>query len=330
MSPRLGPLPRLLCLTLLAPGPVVASVATLPAPNLAPQHLLHLAPPPESPIPLPPGASLVALDSAYASIFVDQKAGEAAARFDLEAGRVALRVARGVGRGLEVGGSLPWAWLGAGTFDAALSAYHRAVGLPNGGRDEVGSNEFTYRIESNGRRYEPAGGGGLGDAVVWAKAALPEWGALRWAGRAILKLPTGSPDRGLGSGRADAALGFLAGADLGRLRLAGAADAVYVGGTPDEALPLGTRWAAAAAGAVGAPLTESVDAAVQLSYFATPYATGLSEVDRDVLTLAAGLRLQWTRGAALSLGFSEDLAVNASPDFEVFLSLEAVLGPSSP
>lgn len=308
---------------LAAPGTADAAEPVLLAPNLAPQHCLHLTPPPDAAAALAAGHLAVALDAAYATVFLDEgSSGGDSVRLDMEVARVALRVARGLGGGWEAGAEVPYLWSGGGFFDGFVSAYHRELGLPDGGRDGAGQNEFTYELEVGGERYSPSAGAGLGDAVLWVKAALPSWGAVQWAVRGALKLPTGNPDRGLGSGRADAAAGLLCAAEAGTLRLAGSADVVRLGGSPDDALPLSTRWAFSGHLGAGLPLGDVADAVAQLSYFSTPYATGLSEVDRDVLTLAAGLRLRVSKRLSLSLGFTEDLSVGASPDFEVFLSLE--------
>lgn len=319
---------RSLALVLLALPFAWGAEGVLPSTNLAPQHLLHLSPPPDTPVGLAAGATRAALDVAYASVFSDESSGTQEARLDMEVARVGLRWARGLGSGVEVGAEIPWLWLGGGSFDGFIIRYHRALGLPNGDRDRVGRGEFGYWISANGHRYAPAGGGGFGDAVIGFKWAVPSPGPLRLATRGLAKLPTGAPERGLGSGSADGSLGAIASFESGALRFTGAVDAVYVGGTPDPALRLGTHWAAAAAAAAGACIFGSSEALVQLSYFATPYDTGSPNVDGDVLMLSLGMQGQISPRLAWAAGFTEDALVRTSPDFGVFLSLEATLDGS--
>ncbi|MBI5018538.1 MAG: DUF3187 family protein [Deltaproteobacteria bacterium] len=316
---------RRLSLVLLLCGPCPTSAGVLPAANLAPQHLLHLSPGADVPEVLTVGATSLALDTAYASVITDQRRGDDEARLDMEVARIGLRWARGLGHRLEAGVEVPWLWLGGGRFDHAITGYHRALGFPNSDRDSVGANEFGYRISVDGRRYAPAGGAGFGDAVVGLKW-VPPADASAWGLRGFLKLPTGDPDRGLGSGRADGSAGILGRVEGSTLRLCGTLDALFLGGTPNPALRLGTHWAAAATAAAGAEVGWSTEAVVQLSYVASPYATGLDEVDRDVLLLAVGARGPESGRITWAAGFTEDLVTHSSPDFGLFLSLEGRFG----
>ena len=63
-----------------------------------------------------------------------------------------------------------------------------------------------------------------------------------------MKLPTGSRRTGFGSGHADASVGLLGASEKGLFRFWGNLDAVYLGGSPDPALPLARHWAVAAGG----------------------------------------------------------------------------------
>jgi hypothetical protein len=63
-------------------------------------------------------------------------------------------------------------------------------------------------------------------------------------------------------------------------------------------------------------------AAAQLHFATSPYGTGLPALDRDVLLLALGVRRRVGADAWISLGFTEDLVVQASPDFSLFVGVE--------
>jgi hypothetical protein len=99
-------------------------------------------------------------------------------------------------------------------------------------------------------------------------------------------------------------------------------DVLYLGGSPDAALRLESRWVLSGLAFAGVRLGFLGTAAAQLQFATSPYGTGLPALDRDVLLLALGLRRQVSSGTWISLGFTEDLVVQASPDFSLLAGLE--------
>ncbi|MBI5444324.1 MAG: DUF3187 family protein [Deltaproteobacteria bacterium] len=294
-----------------------AEPAPLGARNLAPQHLFLLDPGPDLPERLAPGKTRLGIDLAYASIFTNRAGSNSDALLDMEVARADLRYALGVGR-MEVEFDLPLLWTGAGLFDSVINSYHDAFNFPTGGRNTAPENRFAYRIRRGARAFDPKPGAGLGDAVLSVKSAVGSRRDL--AARALVKLPTGSRSRGFGSEHADASVGLLGDARAGWFRFWGNLDAVYVGGSPDPALRLGSHWALAAGGTAALDVGRGVDVQLELHYFSSPYDTGLRALDRDPVLFALGVARSFG-GLRASFGMTEDVAVETSPDIALFLNL---------
>jgi hypothetical protein len=321
-----------LALLLFLAGEAVAFDAPVRAPNLAPTRLLFLQPPAEGPETLRRGALRVGLDAAYATVYVSEGSGSSTALLDMESARAGLRVAYGLGATSEVGVEGSVLWMGGGVFDNALISYHEAVGAPGGGREDAPRNRFAYEVKNGSHTYSPNPHGkpGVGDTVLHWKQGL-------WAGpggraavsiRGLLKLPTGSPEDGFGSGSADGGLGFLFGARSGIFGFFGNLDGLYIGGTPSSALDLRSHFALTGLAAATARAWNLGRVALQLHYQSTPYRTGVEALDKDVWMLAAGLRRSFCSGTgSWWFGFTEDIAVQASPDFAVFAGAEWAIGP---
>ncbi|MDW7710980.1 MAG: DUF3187 family protein [Deferrisomatales bacterium] len=304
--------------------PAAASEAFAPlrARNLNPPHLVFLQPSAERPDPQPGGR----VELAYATVFVSEHREGRSALLDMEVGRAALVGAARGPWGSTVCLEVPYLWYGGGAFDRVVNGYHAAFGFADGGRSDRPDNTWAYEVRRGSAAYgpEPPASGGVGDAVVSGVhplvGALPEGvgSALRWS----LKLPTGSHRHGFGSGSADGGLGLL-GSWRGRVvGVTGNLDLVYLGGTADPALRLGTPWVLSSLVSAGVRLGWLGTASAQLRFATSPYDTGLRPLDRPVVLLAAGLRRQLSPRVWASLGFTEDLAVESSPDFSLLASVE--------
>mgnify|MGYP005860828509 CR=1 FL=1 len=264
------------------------------------------------------------MDLAYATVCAVHERGDKSLVTDMEVGRVAA-VGRWAGPwggvfSLEV----PYLWYGAGAFDPVLGAYHDAFGFPDGDRKDRPENAFAYRVTRGRREYapRPPAGGGLGDVVVEAAYPLSTPGPVQSAARLSVKLPTGSARDGLGSGHMDGGGGVLAGWQGRRAGGGANVDVLYLGGSPDAALRLESPWALSAVAFAGVRLGALGTAAAQIHFSRSPYGTGLPALDRDVLLLALGLRRRMGSTTWVSLGFTEDLIVQASPDFSLVVGVE--------
>ncbi len=301
-------------------APAEAGAVWEPVPNLAPHHLVFLQPV-SGPVPAGNRPWWVQVSAGYATVYSAEAGAGRSLLLDMEIARLALRGAVRLARGVEAGLEVPFLWMGGGVFDGALIAYHDLVRLPGGGRERAPRNTRRYRIVTARGEYAPAPPDGFtpADAVVFARYALSRQPRLLAEARAAMKLPTGNPGRGTGSGHADASAGAAGLFDLGFFDLAASAEAVWLGGSPDAALRLERNWSAALTGGVFFPAPWGLGRlSARVRYRTSPYGTGLSILDRDVVMFVGeleGRAGRWT----WSLGFTEDLVVHASPDFSVFL-----------
>ncbi|MDO8519202.1 MAG: DUF3187 family protein [Deltaproteobacteria bacterium] len=139
---------------------------------------------------------------------------------DMELYRTEFSLHYGLTHNYEIGLDMPFISFSGGFLDPIIQAYHNAFGLPNAGRNRVEDNRFSYLITQNGSvLYEvDRSGFGPGDLVLYQKIKIREegkfWPAL--AVKALIKLPTGSPTEGTGSGNADSALSLLGDKSWGR------------------------------------------------------------------------------------------------------------------
>ncbi len=297
-----------------------AGAAWEPVQNLAPHHLVFLQPV-SGPAPAGSVPYWVQFSAGYATVYSLESGAGRSLLLDMEIARLALRGAVRLARGVEVGLEVPFLWAGGGIFDGALIAYHDLVRLPGGGREDAPRDAWRHRVVTPRGEYSPAPPGGLSlaDAVVFARSAPTQGPRLYAEARGALKLPTGDPGRGSGSGHPDASAGTAVLLKLGLFDLGASADAIWLGGSPDPALRLERRWSAALSGGLFVPAPWGLGRlSARVRYRTSPYGTGLSVMDRDVVMFVGELagrsgRWMW------SLGFTEDLTVHASPDFSVFL-----------
>ncbi len=309
-------------------APLRAAGAWEPVPNLAPHRLVFLQPV-SGPVPAGGVPHWIQLSGGYATVYSAQDGRHGSLLLDMEIARMALRGAVRLGPRTEAGLELPFLWMGGGVFDPALIAYHDLVRLPGGGRERAPRNTRRYRIVTSRGEYAPAAPDGFSpaDAAVFARSALSRGPRVFAEARAAVKLPTGDPARGTGSGHPDASAGVAALLDLGFFDLGASADGIWLGGSPDPALRLDRTWSAVLTGGVFLPAPWGLGRlSARVRFRTSPYDTGLSVLDRDVVMFVgelAGRAGRWT----WSLGFTEDLMVHASPDFSVFLRVGRV--PSS-
>ena len=170
---------------------------------------------------LPRGVLQVRLDSPYSNLFEQGNDGTSNLDLDMELWRPSLNASYGLRDDLEVGIEIPLLHFNGGFLDGFVQAFHNAFGLPNGGREWVPNNRFSYRFESGGEEIAnfPPANLGLGDIQLMVKHQLTgedsDWPALSWF--AQLKFPTGRRSRGFGSGTLDFGLGAALDASYKRL-----------------------------------------------------------------------------------------------------------------
>jgi hypothetical protein len=129
---------------------------------------------------------------------------------DLESWRHVVKLNYGIFDKYSVGLEIPFLTLTGGFLDPTVQGYHHAFGFPNGGREYVPDNSFSYEVSRDGGVvYKPSKTNfGLSDIIVSNKVQFLEETTFAPAlsAKASLKLPTGSSQNATGSG----GIGFAA------------------------------------------------------------------------------------------------------------------------
>jgi hypothetical protein len=271
-------------------------------------------------LPARTGQLRVTLDVSSEYVVEGAPSGPEFLLLDGETTRLRIDWRRGLGGGWEAGVTLPYLWPGGGFLDGWIEDWHAAFGLPNGGRESAQDGQYEYFYRRNGATLLDVGEAqaGAGDVELTLGRALVD---KRLALRALAKLPTG---------------------DGAELRGGNAGGALWL----DARLPLPAGWAGYAAAGISyndvgdvlpamqkreaffgglglqAPLFGPLALTAQLNAH-TPLFEGspLPPLGRAAAPLTLGLKYLIHPGSAIELGFQEDPAVNASPDFSAYLSL---------
>lgn len=299
--------------------PAASAAAFVPGGNsgtLARQFALPVLGQPQV---LAPGRTALDVTADVASEYASEESADETVEFDGETHRVRIAWRRGFGGGWEAGLELPLLATGGGFLDAWIEDWHATFGLPNGGREQAPRDGYRYRYVRDGvtqfdvQREDS----GLGDAQLTLGRKLGESAAVR----GLVKLPTGQKTTLLG-GNGGGALWL----DLD-LPLPGSARGYVAGGVSvndrSEVLP-GQQQRLVPFGGIGVllPLTERVRISGQLQAHGALYRdSALAPLSRPGLPLTLGLQFALTPRVALDLGFQEDPAVLASPDFTGYLSV---------
>lgn len=308
-----------------------------------PVYLLSLGMTPQRAEVISEGTIEARIDSAYSNIFDRGTSAAALLDLDMELWRLAPQVSYGLTDDLEVGIEVPLVHFSGGFLDGFIRRFHSALGFPDGGRSQVPDGRFSYRFDAAGAtRFDfPSTAMKLGDIVLHLKHQLTggnsDWPAL--AIFADIKLPTGSKERGIGSGAPDFGVG--AALETSWKRLHGYCDVGYYALGGDDLIDPymnGAMFSYLVAGEL--TLLPSWSLVIQLNG-STPLlqGAGFDEWDGVPLDLVVGFRgeeekLLGGQNFIWQVGFSEDVTGKGpSVDFTVFLSLGIrldVLGRSRP
>jgi hypothetical protein len=273
-----------------------------------------------------------AVTLALLEMVAQDTSGETAFVLDGETLRAVLGASWGAAPGLEIGIEVPLLRHGGGFLDPAIDWYHDRFGFSDGGRAAFDQGLFHAGYVGDGGGFLLTGGSsGLGDIVLSAKAALLRGrGSTPWlSGSVAVKLPTGDPDRLLGSGSTDVGARLHVTRRLGRNTVHGGYGWSRLGGwdlLPD--LPLrDPRTMFASWVFVPRPRT-AIAVQVLRSSGPFPYRAG-SDLGRASMEIAVGFRHRLPGGAVLEYAFLENLnRDHNSPDVGAFLGVRLALEPA--
>lgn len=238
---------------------------------------------------------------------------------DGETTTVALSVRRRVHERLEFGIDVPYVGHSGGTLDGFIKDWHSMLGLSNARRDGP-NDQLRHVYISDGVTLFGLDSSVSGIGDVQLSAAMP-FGNLTV--RAVVKLPTGDPDKLTGSGATDASLGVY-GSRMCTYRerdlsLSGFVGALALG--DGDVLPEFQRSFVPYGGAaLRWQATESLGLGVQLSMQGSYFDTHFDDIGGHTFQLGIGADYQ--AGDFLwRLAVAEDVNASATADFGLQLSV---------
>lgn len=296
-----------------------------------PLSLLFVATPWESPHTLNRGQFATTLNTTFSNIFEYDQTGNTQLTLDMELWRTAVDVTYGLTDKIDVKIEIPMMSNAGGFLDSFIQWYHTTLGVPNGGRQLVASNQFTYTVSQNGTTLINYNSCGLclSDMSIRFKYQIDQK-LLPWdlAIAPVVKLPTGAKSHGFGSGRFDGGLSFLAQKSLKRFHLTTQLGLGVLGGHETLDPILRSTYFS-----FGQSLEFQINDAIavigqltgQTGAFHNVDGSPLSSVVLDLNIGFAGnmtLEHSWLDEFTYQLSFGEDvLGLGPSVDFSAFLSV---------
>ncbi|MAD35059.1 MAG: hypothetical protein CMJ88_15070 [Planctomycetes bacterium] len=281
---------------------------------------------------LPAGDTAVRVGAAYTSLFLIGSTPQSSFVMDGEQLRASLAGRLGLGRGLELGVTVPVVHTTGGFLDDAIIDFHDVFGLPDQDRSPAPRGLFSIDAQQGGQSVWSVARSGLELADVPFEVA---W-QLRRPGddrvglmlRGGVELPTGSADRGYGNGKVDVVVGAFA--EYRRGGVGYTANVQHaIAGTRRETRALGFRFADVSSVGVGIELPVRRD--LHLLAQAELETSTLRELGPRVASrnqMVVWLGGRWTPSPqwALEFGLGEDVIAKSAPDFTAWLGLEWRIG----
>jgi hypothetical protein len=229
---------------------------------------------------------------------------------DGETHRTTITAHRGFGNNLEVGISVPFAYIGGGSSDSFIEHFHSALNLGDNQRVAVQRNHETVFIHTDDNTYlrERPAHSHLGDVAISAKYELPafEDRNLAISAQAAVELPTGNAQTLDGSGSIDGGLQLLATRDFGDTRINASAGLLFLG--HDTPLALESQIVITDSIGISRLLASHTSATVQLTVSQSPFrGIGAPELARRSYQLTAGLQHAFGSGLTAYGGIVENL-----------------------
>jgi len=305
------------------PRPVVRGPVAVKTNGPIVQNLLQFRP--RSTQTTATGKVDVELASAYSSIFVNGNDSHSQVTLDGEIWRNTLRFRTGLTPTIDIEAELAYVTAMSGFLDGFIQSWHAFLGLPNGGREKRGENEYEMHADKDGQRVYSIDENtvSFGDLPIVLTGRIVDESegtpAIVW--RAGVELPTGSESSGYGNGGLDWGGGVALERSLGRVTLTGGAYYVFVA-NPDSFSDADVSALDQIYAHLGAELRWSDTGSLVTGLrFSRPATTDIAipEIDGNVLDLDVG----WAEDigeSVLTFGLTEDLIAESGPDFTVFAS----------
>ncbi len=282
-------------------------------------------PVPRSGVLLEPGVASAEVRFEATNNFVQEQVGTETLILDGETWGTAMRFARGTswfGRPVEWSVEIPWVVHSRGVLDSTIDSFHDAFGFPDGGRNAVPEDRFTYyyRREGENRVLLTSRQDGFGDLRI--SIATPIMHA-RHAGEgtslnAELVAPTGNEDTLIGGGAWAASSWLAATRRLGDGRYPAKVNAnlgVTVGERAGLLGDIRNPLIAFAQAGISYRFWEKLDLGVELRAHTAPYRdTDTRALSSSAISVAFGGAVTIGSRGRFELALVEDLDGLASPD----------------
>ncbi|MDQ6987571.1 MAG: DUF3187 family protein [Mariprofundaceae bacterium] len=291
----------------------------LPVRQMNPVMLRYLDPLPESAWTAQESGWRFALNQHYSTVFLADKlptANQYIADMELYVADVEIRKRMQGKREFSV--NLTLLRPSAGVFDSFLRNYHRALGLPNGGRELRPDNQFAYNYGPG--QWQGKSRWELGNIQLKFRQGLAESDDWAVALLSSMQLPTGNQQRGWNHGGIDAALGLAADVQRGVWSLHGDAWQIHPFKRNDHGLRNRDYARAAITLGLDAPLFSfPLQWLMQIQGGSSPYRSGISELDQSPWLVSFALRWHGEK-QTWTAAFIENISQRATQDFGLLLS----------
>ena len=245
---------------------------------------------------------------------------------DGETTRMEIRYRYGLGKRLEIGLRLPYAWHESGSLDSFVENWHEVLGLPQGSRAgrEDDQLEFSY-LDAAGTQFDyRQNSNGIGDLRLIAGWKLTEGPNHHSALRFGLKLPTGDSDKLHGSGGTDFSIGIAG--DWQELFSVSGLSGFYRAhasflGEPDLLPERYNDIIGQFSIGAGYQLTTSIELRLQAMARSATHDSGIEILGQDAAWITFGGNIRLSDTYELNLAVTEDLNVRSAPDFSILIGL---------
>jgi hypothetical protein len=233
---------------------------------------------------------------------------------------VRFALQRGLSNGYAVRVQVPYRRTSGGSLDGFIDDWHDTFGLPEGVRPSLpeGALRLFYRRDGAVVLDSRTARQGLGDVSLEVGKSLLANSTSAIAIRTGVKLPTGDADDLTGSGSVNASLGLVAEHRFAqRWLIYGQASGTWM--SEGDRLPRQQRnfmWSAAAG--LSARTFGALELTAQLDAHTAVFDTNGLDYLGESVQLSVGGSYRFGSDWLLTLGVSEDIAVESAPDV-VFL-----------
>lgn len=270
---------------------------------------------------LGPSQSAFSADYDLTSEYYKDQKGLETITVDGETSGFTLGWRQGIGHDIELTARVPVLVVGGGFLDHFIDNWHKAFGLPDGGRPQAQDNQrqITYSVNGTPVLDVHNSGTTLGDIQLGAGMKFDDNAVLRGA----IKLPTGSESKLTGGNLGGALWGdfgfpFDKGSNWDGFVSLGASFVQTKGALKEQQ----RNFAAFGGTGLGYFVTQNFELRSQLYLHSPLYKnTELPGLKKAGLQLTFGGSYRWSSKLNMDVFVQEDAVTNSSPDFSLHLGV---------